>query len=90
MAYKAKTLRNMTPEARKVARLINELDSTTRRLKNLIPRLQSIEIDSRALFAMNKKDAKPETVKTGIDDWEYFHEGKPLPKPKRKKKGGLK
>ena len=49
MAYRKKTLRTMSPTARKVARLAGELDSVTRRLKNLIPELQQLELDSRAL-----------------------------------------
>lgn len=49
MAYKKKTLRIMSPTARKVARLIGEQESIARRLKNLIPELQSLELDSKAL-----------------------------------------
>ena len=49
MAYKKRTLRRMSPTARKVARLAGELDSVARRLKNLIPDLQSLDIDSKAL-----------------------------------------
>lgn len=49
MAYRKKTLRSMSPTARKVARLIGELDSISRRLKNLIPDLQRLDLDSQAL-----------------------------------------
>ena len=49
MAYRKKTLRSMSPVTRKVARLIGELDSVSRRLKNLIPEIQRIELDSQAL-----------------------------------------
>ncbi len=49
MAYRKKTLRSMSPAARKVARLIGELDSISRRLKNIIPEIQGLELDSRAL-----------------------------------------
>ena len=49
MAYRKKTLRSMSPVTRKVARLIGELDSISRRLKNIIPELQRLELDSRAL-----------------------------------------
>ena len=49
MAYRKKTLRSMSPTTRKVARLIGELDSVSRRLKNLIPELQRQELDSKAL-----------------------------------------
>ena len=50
MAYRKKTLRIMSPTARKVARLAGELDSVARRLKNLIPDIQRLELDSKALF----------------------------------------
>ncbi len=49
MAYRKKTLRSMSPTTRKVARLIGELDSVTRRLKNLMPEVQRIEMESQAL-----------------------------------------
>lgn len=49
MAYRKKTLRSMSPTARKVARLIGELDSVSRRLKNVIPELQRLDLDSQAL-----------------------------------------
>ena len=49
MAYRSKTLRTMSPTARKVARLIGELDSISRRFKNLIPILQRLDLDSQAL-----------------------------------------
>lgn len=54
MAYKSKTLRKLQPETRKIARLINELDSVTTRLKNLLPKVAELELDSRALTNMNK------------------------------------
>lgn len=50
MAYRKKTLRTMSPTARKVARLAGELESVARRLKNLIPDIQRLELDSKALF----------------------------------------
>ena len=49
MALRKKTLRRMSPTARKVARLAGELDSVSRRLKNLIPELQQLDLDSKAL-----------------------------------------
>ena len=49
MAYRRKTLGRMSPTARKVARLAGELNSVSKRLKNLIPELQSLDLDSRAL-----------------------------------------
>lgn len=38
----------MSPTARKVARLIGELESVARRLKNLIPELQELEFENKA------------------------------------------
>lgn len=49
MAYRKKTLRSMLPTTRKVARLIGELESVDKRLKNLIPDLQRMELESQAL-----------------------------------------
>ena len=49
MAYQKKTLRSMSPTTRKVARLLGELGSIERRLKNIIPELQQLELDSQAL-----------------------------------------
>jgi len=39
----------MSPTTRKVARLIGELESVDRRLKNLMPELQRMELESQAL-----------------------------------------
>ena len=49
MTFRKHTLRTMSPTARKVARLIGELISVAKRLKNLIPDLQQLDADSRAL-----------------------------------------
>lgn len=57
MAYRKKTLRSMSPTTRKVARLIGELDSVKRRLKNLVPELRTLELESRALH--NSQYPKP-------------------------------
>jgi len=48
MAYRKKTLRRLTPEARKLAKLIGELESISRRLKSLMPAVERLEIDVRA------------------------------------------
>ena len=48
MAYRKKTLRRLTPEARKLAKLIGELESVSRRLKGLVPVVDRLEIDHRA------------------------------------------
>lgn len=62
MAYRKKTLRTMSPAARKVARLAGEMDSVSRRLKNLIPELQRLELDSQALVnGQYPKNSKEES-----------------------------
>jgi len=43
MAYRKRTLRSMSPTTRKFARLVGELGSTYRRLKNLVPEIREIE-----------------------------------------------
>ena len=50
MAYHKKTLRNMSTNSRKLARLINDLDSALIRLKNFLPTVESMELDSNALY----------------------------------------
>ena len=66
MAYRKRTLRTMSPTARKVARLIGELDSVSKRLKNLVPDIQRLDLDSRALFA--KADYQREANKPAKED----------------------
>ena len=48
MAYRKKTLRQMTPEARKFAKLIGNLESITKRLKNYMATVQDLELAARA------------------------------------------
>lgn len=61
MAFRKKTLRTMSPTARKVARLTGEIESATNRLKNLIPELQRLDLDAGALNTA--KGEKLETLK---------------------------
>lgn len=42
--FRKKTTRRMPPMTRKVAKLINELASIERRLKNLLPDIQTAEM----------------------------------------------
>ena len=56
MAYRRKSLRSMSPTTRKVARLIGELGSIERRLKNILPEIKNIEFESQAL--QNSKQAE--------------------------------
>ena len=59
MAYKRKTLRAMPAKTRKLARLINELDSTVRKLKNILPDIADAETAERAMFNQQKHTLKP-------------------------------
>lgn len=61
MAYKKRTLRTMSPTARKVARLIGELESVARRLKNTVPELQRLDLNSKALENAKQFDSPPFT-----------------------------
>ena len=59
MAFRKKTLRTMSPTARKVARLAGELNSVATRLKNMITDLQRLDLDSEALkTATQLKDSE--------------------------------
>lgn len=63
MAYRKKTLRSIPETTRKLARLLNELESTARRIRNLIPEIQRLEREAEAFMKaseiMKVKDAKP-------------------------------
>jgi hypothetical protein len=70
MAFRKKTLRVMSPTARKVARLTGELESVSRRLKNLIPDIQRLDLDSNALFNIEttyKQKFGDQPVESGQD-----------------------
>jgi len=72
MAFRKKTLRLMSPTARKVARLCGELDSVSRRLHNLIPDLQRLDLESRALF--NKRTYEEQAAKEVEGETEVIFE----------------
>ncbi len=55
MAFRKKTLRTMSPTARKVARLAGELESVANRLKNLIPELQCLDSETSNLYSIIDK-----------------------------------
>jgi hypothetical protein len=63
MAYKKKTLRRMSPTARKVARLAGECESIARRLKNLIPELQRLDLDAKALETAKQSNIERESLR---------------------------
>lgn len=49
MAFRNRTLRRMSPVARKLARLAGEADSLGRRLKNLVEEVRDVEFQASAL-----------------------------------------
>ena len=49
MAYQKKTLRQLPPRTRKLAKLLNELDSIRTRFKNIMPGIEAMELDAHAL-----------------------------------------
>ena len=55
MAYRKATLRRMSPETRKYAKLLNELESVLRKGKNLTEHIARLELDSRALAHAKEK-----------------------------------
>ena len=67
MAYRKKTLRSMSPTTRKLARLIGELESVERRLKNILPEIKDHEFDSQALQSSMKGQIEPQA--TEEVDW---------------------
>lgn len=62
MPYQRKTLRAMPPTTRKLAKLIAEIDSVSRKLKNLLPVIQRQERDSIALYRRNEHYAEKEAT----------------------------
>jgi len=47
--FRKSTLRRMPPQTREFARLLNDLESVLRRGKNMVEKISSLELDSRAL-----------------------------------------
>ena len=57
MAFRKSTLRRMSPQTRKYARLLNDLESVLRRGKNMVEEIQCLELDSRALANARERGA---------------------------------
>ena len=57
MPYRKTTLRRMPPVTRKYAKLLGELESVQRRLKNLTEQIATLELDSRALAHAKERGA---------------------------------
>ena len=60
MAMRKKTLRRLSPEARKIARLAGEATSLGRRLKNMVVEIQRLELDSQALRNSQGMEKQPQ------------------------------
>jgi len=67
MAFRKRTLRTMSPTARKVARLIGEVESAVNRLKNLIPELQTLDFDRQALLTTKEQSPLKDTDLWGLN-----------------------
>ena len=61
MAIRRRTIRQMSPVARKLARFVNEFQSTTRRLKYLLSDIQDLEfiVKGQMLYEKEMKDVQP-------------------------------
>jgi hypothetical protein len=69
MAFTKKTLRKMTstPETRKVAEALNDIERGTRKLKRLLPVIQEMEFQSHALKeGQHPKGGDPPTASMEI------------------------
>jgi len=58
MSYRKKTLRQLQPMTRRYARLVNQAESLTRKLKNMTEEIDRLESDSRALATWNEQRRK--------------------------------
>lgn len=58
MPYLRKTLRKMPPHTRKMARMLNELESVHRRLRNQMDSLQTLELYARASMRATEAQEK--------------------------------
>ena len=68
MAYKKKTLRRMQHITRRYARILNDLDSVTRRLHNLTQDFARLELDSTALLTATRQDTKHANLDEFLQD----------------------
>jgi hypothetical protein len=76
--YKKKTLRRMPAVTRRYARIINDLDSVIRRLKNLTEEISRLEFDSRALFQYERDTSLDHHMEQYRQ--ELLDENEPVPK----------
>ena len=77
MALRQRTIRQMSPVARKLARLVNEFQSATRRLKYLLADVQHAEFFALKAFALERKEvANVQPEDTGGSHPENLSRGK--------------
>jgi len=69
----------MSPTTRKVARLIGELASVERRLKNLLPEIKEIEFEAQALKNAKQINQPVKPSSTGIYKTNVFGEREEIP-----------
>ena len=80
MAYKKKTLRRMQHITRRYARILNDLDSVTRRLHNLTEEFARLELDSTALLTATRQDTKHANLDEFMQDQLQHDNGAELEK----------
>jgi hypothetical protein len=78
--YKKKTLRHMQRVTRRYARIINDLDSVLRRLRNLTEDIARLELDSTALLTATRQDTKHANLDEFLQDHLQDNNGAELEK----------
>lgn len=57
-----RTIRRMTPTARKIQYAINDAQSALKRLENLVPEMVRLEMDSMVLYRASQQMQRPEEI----------------------------
>lgn len=70
--YSRKILRRMLPIEREEAKLINELESCVKRLKNRLPKIHQAELESRALLIAHEHEARCQAITAMHDEESPF------------------
>jgi len=78
--YKKKTLRRMQHITRRYARILNDLDSVTRRLHNLTEEFARLEFDSTTLQTATRQDTKHANLDEFMQDQVQDNNGAELEK----------
>jgi len=66
--FQKKTLRRMKPKTREYAKLCNELEMLTRKLKNRVKVVAELELDSLALWESSQRIPREEVKPSDLDD----------------------